>query len=280
MRTLFWLFLLLTAGALTFDQINKKTITVESNSSQVAQILPQPGQREIYFIEASPSKLADDAKLSSVPMVVLYYRPNDKRCQQQESLLQDVSRGWLNHLRFYKINVTKWAGTSSLDVPTVLFLQPDSTGYPVVLNHTSSFMDRTQTYDFISTAMKLVKTTSFTANRIKLAEISGSEIGNVVKGSNCPAVVLFLEDNSFAGMISEQVLLEGAKKYNQQAMFFRCTETALDGLIPGVWPSTYSFVLQVNNYTIKVEQVYGQLSKSKMEALLKKLPPASPNKPY
>lgn len=281
MRILFWFALLLFSANLSIDHNDKSkaAMPAESINIPLAQVLPPaPPNREIYFLDASPHRIMEHAKLSSVPMIVLYYRPNNKPCQQQESIVQDVCRGWLNHLRFYKVDVTKWPGAVAYDVPALIFVQPDSTGYPVLLNHSSGLMSRSQTFDFMKAAMKLVKTVTFTSSQNKLPEISGSEIGNTVRGSNCPAVVLFLEEGSFAGLVSEQILLEGAKKYNQQAMFFRCTGTALEGLLPGVWPSTYSFVLHPDQ-KITVEQIYGLLNKSRMEKLLKKLPPASPNKP-
>lgn len=280
MRKTFWLALLLFSCKVTVDQLQTVELVREVSPARVqaaqAFIAQPPASPDIYFTDISPDELMKHAKLSTVPMVVLFYEPNNKDCDQQLALIQDVGRGWLKHLRFYRINTAKHKIVSPL--PTTIFVQPDSTGYPVLLNESSKLMSRTQTHDFMSAALKLVKSTPGQAAHPRLPEISGDSIADAVIANNCPAVVLFTEDGSFTGILSEQVLMEGAAKYNQQAMFFRCTDGVKGGFIPGHRPSTYSFKQKPHGVNIAVEQVYGLLTRQNMEKLLKRLPPASPNK--
>lgn len=281
MRKIFWLALLLFSSKVTVDQLQTVEIVKEPSTArtQVARALvaQPPASPDIYFTDTSPDELMKHAKLSTVPMVVLFYEPNNKACDQQLALIQDVGRGWLTHLRFYRINIAKHKIVSP--VPTTIFVQPDSTGYPVLLNQSSKLMNRTQTHDFMSAALKFVKSAPVQSAHPRLPEIAGDSIDDAVIANNCPAVVLFIEDGSFTGILSEQVLMEGAAKYNQQAMFFRCTDDVMGGFIPGHRPSTYSFKQKADGVNISVEQVYGLLTRESMEKLLKKLPAASPNKP-
>ena len=289
MRPLFWLVLLLLSTKLTVDHFswsNSNAAVAQPARKQYVQLnIPAPAPRDIYLIEASPADLKRDAKLSTVPMVILYYRPNEKSSQLQEAQIQSVARGWLTHLRFYRVNVS--AHGIDCPTPTVHFVQPDSTGYPVLLNQSSKLMDRTQTHAFMSAGMKQVQSTAFKAQQAHLAEITADQIDEIVTINNCPAVVLFLEDNSFLGAIAEQILLEGVKKYNHRAMFFRCTQELVPNFVPGSWPSTFTFILKSGSGKdkgspvpkISCDSAFGFLERTNMEKLLKKLPPASPNNP-
>ncbi len=279
MRKIFWLALLLFSSKVTVDQLQTVELIREVSpaKAQAAQafVAQPPASPDIYFTDISPDELMKHAKLSTVPMVVLFYEPNNKACDQQLASIQDVGRGWLKHLRFYRLNTAKHKIVSP--VPMTIFLQPDSTGYPVLLNQSGKLMNRTQTHDFMTAALKLVKSTPVQSAHPRLPEIAGESIADAVIANNCPAVVLFIEEGSFTGILSEQVLMEGASKYNQQAMFFRCTDGVMGGFIPGHRPSTYSFKQKADGVNIAVEQVYGLLTRENMEKLLKKLPAASPN---
>lgn len=252
-------------------------------ATQTAQALPVPVHQQrmalppvsqnIYFMELALEDLPSVSKLSTVPMVVLFYKRGDKNCRLQESILQDAWRGWLNHLRFYRVDVS---GSGIADLPLTLFIQPDSNGYPVLLN-SSGFMDRKRSFDFLKAAMKLVKSGSFTAQIQHLSEIDPDTIGDVVNDNLCPAVVLFSTEDSFLGQLAEQVLLPLKDRYNQRAMFFRCDRPAVGGFMPAVWPSTIAFRPDVCAGKVMVEALYGFQARAALDRFLQKLPPASPN---
>lgn len=252
-------------------------------AARTAQALPITGQQQrlalppvsqnIYFMEQALEDLPAVSKLSTVPMVVLFYKRGDKKSQLQETILQDACRGWLNHLRFYRVDVS---GSGIVDLPLTLFIQPDSNGYPVLLN-SSSYMDRKRTFDFLKAAMKLVKSGSFTAQIQHLSEIDPDTISDVVNNNLCPAVVLFTTEDSVLGQLSEQVILPLKDKYNQRAMFFRCDRPAVGGFMPAVWPSTIVFRPNAGAGKVMVEPLYGFQAREALDRFLQKLPPASPN---
>ena len=276
---IFLLTALLMLAVMAYERYDKQVLVKiqkpDSVTKNLTALIAQPANR-IYFIESTTQQLRKDAQLSTVPMVILFHNANDKASLQQEILLQDAGQGWVNSLRFYRVDISKEKDSKTGTTPTVMFVQPDKNGYPILLAASSKLMDRASTFDFLSAGMKAVRSSRPSPAIQHLSDISADQIAEIVSRNNCPVVVLFYEDNSFLSILSEQVLLSCTGKYNQRAIFLRSSDDLVPQLVPGTRPSIGSFK-PITGGKVSVESLYGFNDKKRTEQFLDRLPAAWSN---
>lgn len=135
--------------AVVAKQLKNQQQVSPTNFKQCGSFYP-PNQ--IYFTEATSTQVAADAKLSRVPMVILYYEPNNADCLQQEVNIQTAAQKWTTHIRYYRISVN----TPSFQVPYLVFVQPDQHGNLIVLASSTRLLDVASSHDFLAQGMSLV----------------------------------------------------------------------------------------------------------------------------
>lgn len=234
-----------------------------------------------YLMEVTSDQLLQDAKLSSVPMIILYYKPGDKACAQQEVNIQDAGRNWLTNVRYYRVNISRDTDPCSQPgmTPCVVFVQPDQNGYPALLQASSVYMDRKATFDFMSKGMQMVRSQSFVARPVGTAvQTYASDIAYNVYRYDCPAVVLYYNSDSFLSLLAEQIFGEASLKYGQRAMFFKINtaQDIQDGDKVGKLPSVVIYVKDGDDGTQSVKSTYrdGFRDMKRTEDFLNTLPPA------
>lgn len=273
---LFCILTLLLGGSARAQPCQYDNMTIPGTTTPIVYPPAQP-----YLMEVTSDQLMQDAKRSSVPMIILYYKPGDKASAQQEVNIQDAGRNWLTNVRYYRVDVTKDTDPCSQpgQTPCVVFVQPDKNGYPALLQASSVYMDRKATFDFMSRGMQMVKSQPFVARPVgNVGYVYASDIAHDVHRYDCPAVVLYYNSDSFLSLLAEQIFGEASLKYGQRAMFFKIdtAQDIQDGDKVGKLPSVVIYTKDGDDGAQRVKSTYrdGFRDMKRTEDFLNTLPPA------